>query len=71
MLLWGTEQADTRIDITDVLDIKIKAVMAHRSQMKGRSDQEIEDFVKERAKEAGAGEVYIYAEAFRKVTFRV
>ena len=71
VLLWGTEQADTRIDITDVLDIKIKAVMAHRSQMTGRSDQEIADFVKERAKEAGAGEGYIYAEAFRKVTFRV
>ena len=71
VLFWGTEQADTRIDITDVLDIKIKALMAHRSQMRGRSDQEIEDFVKERAKEASADEGYAYAEAFRKVTFRV
>ena len=71
MLFWGTENADTTIDITESMDAKIKAVAAHKSQMDGRSLEEIEDFVRERAQisEGGSGKEYV--EAFRKVTFRV
>jgi len=71
ILFWGTEQADTSIDISESLDAKIKAVAAHASQMNGRSPSEIEEFIKERAQlsEGGSGKEFV--EEFRKITFRV
>lgn len=71
MLFWGTENADTTIDITESMDAKINAVAAHKSQMDGRSLKEIEDFVRERAQVSEGGSGKEYVEAFRKVTFRV
>ena len=71
MLFWGTENADTTIDITESMDAKIKAVAAHKSQMDGRSLKEIEDFVRERAQGSEGGSGKEYVEAFRKVSFRV
>lgn len=71
MLFWGTENADTTIDITESMDAKVKAVAAHKSQMDGRSLKEIEDFVRERAQVSEGGSGKEYVEAFRKVTFRV
>ena len=71
MLFWGTENADTTIDITESMDAKIKAVAAHKSQMDGRSLKEIEEFVRERAQVSEGGSGKEYVEAFRKVTFRV
>jgi len=70
VMFWGAEQTDTCVDIAQVMDIKVEAVMAHGSQMAGRTVAEVEEFIKERAKEAGAEQGYDYAEAFRKVTFR-
>ena len=70
VLFWGAEQADTCVDIAQVMDIKVEAVMAHESQMAGRTAEEVEEFIKERAKEVGTEQGYSYAEAFRKVTFR-
>lgn len=70
VLFWGAEQADTCIDIANYLDVKVKAVMTYGSQMSGRSVEEVTEFIKERAMEAGAGQGYTYAEAFRKQTFR-
>jgi len=71
ILFWGTEQANTSIDISESLDAKIKAVAAHASQMNGRSPSEIEEFIKERAQlsEGGSGKEFV--EEFRKITFRV
>ena len=71
MLFWGTENADTTIDISESMDAKIKAVAAHKSQLDGRSLKEIEDFVRERAQVSEGGSGKEYVEAFRKVTFRV
>jgi len=70
VLLWGTELPDTFFDIAGTLEVKIEAVEAHRSQMRGRSPTEVAEFVKERAREAGAESGWDYAEAFRKLTFR-
>jgi LmbE family N-acetylglucosaminyl deacetylase len=70
MLFWGTERPDTVVDISRALEQKIAAVQAHRSQMEGYSEAEVVEFVKERAREAGAANGHQYAEAFRKVTFR-
>ncbi len=71
ILFWGTENADTAVDITGSLDSKVKAVAAHKSQMDGRSPQEVEEFIKQRAQPEEGGSGSDYVEAFRKVTFRV
>ena len=70
VLFWGSEQPDEHIDISDSIHAKVKAVLAHRSQMRNRTETEVEEFVKEWASNAGAEQDYQYAEAFRKVTFR-
>ena len=70
VLFWGAEQPDTHIDISGSIDAKVKAVLAHQSQMRTHSRDEIDQFVKEWATNAGADKDYTYAEAFRKVTFR-
>ena len=73
VLFWGTEGADTYVDISDSFDTKVKAVMAHKSQMRNRSLAEVRGFVSERARDAGstASEPLQMAESFRKITFRV
>ena len=70
MLFWGTERADTFIDITAVIDTKIKSVMSHISQMSGRTESEIYELLVSRAEEVGKNHGKILAEGFRKVTFR-
>lgn len=70
VLLWGTEQANTFIDITSTMDVKTAAVKAHQSQMSGRTEAEIGEFVRKWAKDVGDDNGYEYAEAFRRVTFR-
>ena len=70
VLLWGAEEPDTHMDIGDTLEVKIRAVAVYHSQMSGRSQAEVEQFVRERAASDGAGQDYDYAEAFRKLTFR-
>ena len=70
ILFWGTEEADTSLDISNSMDSKLKAISAHTSQMGGRNFQEIETVIKERAQiiEGGSGNEYV--EDFRKLTFR-
>ncbi len=71
ILFWGTEQPDTIIDISETFGAKMRAVRAHKSQVNGRTNQEIEDFVKNRAREAVGDSGLQFAEAFRKISFRV
>ena len=71
MLFGGYENTETNIDITESMDSKIKAVAAHKGQMDGRSPEEVEDYVRERAQVSEGGSGKEYVEAFRKVTFRV
>jgi LmbE family N-acetylglucosaminyl deacetylase len=70
ILFWGTERPDTFMDIAETLEQKIASVSAHRSQMGDRTEDEIAEFIKERARDAGSLNGCRYAEAFRKVTFR-
>ena len=70
VLLWGTEQPDTHIDIGESIGVKVRAVLAHQSQKRARTEAEVEEFVKDWATSAGADQGRAYAEAFRKVTFR-
>lgn len=70
VLFWGSEQADTIVDISETVDAKMLAVRAHKSQVNGWNDQEIDDFVKEHARNAVGDSGLEFAESFRKLTFR-
>ena len=70
VLLWGTEQPDTHVDIGDTLELKIRALVVHGSQMAGRSQAEVEELVREQAAGDGSDQDYAYAESFRNLTFR-
>jgi LmbE family N-acetylglucosaminyl deacetylase len=71
LLLGGTNEPDLHVDIEPVLRRKVRAVLAHTSQMRGRSEDEMLRFMRERA-QAVAPENSIaplYRESFRKVVF--
>ncbi len=60
-----TMQADTFVDISAVIDIKIEALSCHRSQV----TEETAQWLRERNAEAGAEVGYAYAEGFRVMQF--
>ena len=74
VLLWGSEQPDVVVDISDTVDLKMKALAAHESQL-STDMVRIENFAKRRAEAAAAeakdhGYSFEYAEIFRKISFR-
>ena len=70
ILFWAPDTPDTHVDITDYIEAKARALLCHRSQAKGRSEEEAAERVRERARLAADGSGLEYAEAFRKVEFR-
>ena len=65
ILLWGSEDSNYRLDITDTFDIKMAALRCHQSQV--GSAPEMEVWLRERAKQMAEGEHYELAEAFHRV----
>ena len=61
-----TEKADTYINISDYVDLKIESLRQHKSQMK---DWDPTEMVKKWAAETAKGKEMEYAEAFRVITF--
>jgi LmbE family N-acetylglucosaminyl deacetylase len=57
--------SDTIVDVSDVVDVKIEALLAHRSQI----DEDSVDFIKSWMKEAGKKKRYAYAEGFKVLRF--
>jgi len=60
--LAGPNEADTYVDITATIDLKLAALREHRSQIDSDGDLE---FVRQRAREVAKGQGFEYAEAFR------
>jgi LmbE family N-acetylglucosaminyl deacetylase len=60
------DRADTYVNITDTIDLKIEALRQHKSQMKGWDPA---DRLREWAAEAAKGKEMEYAEGFHVVTF--
>ena len=73
-LLWGSENPDEYIDISDSVDIKTQAMLLHRSQFVDRPgrdpSREPGQFMRERAKQTGEQAGLPFAEAFQKIEFR-
>jgi len=64
--LWGSEEPDIHIDVSDTFDIKIAALSCHASQV----GQYMKDFgprIKERAEKTGQSQGVPLAEAFRRI----
>ena len=59
------ENPDTIVDISDVIDLKMKALACHASQFKDFAA--VEARVRERAAQLGAAKGYAYAEAFDRI----
>ena len=66
LLLSGTHEPDVVIDVSRTIDIKVKAVLAHSSQMAG-DPEGIRDVVLGRAEQAGRPVGVAFDEAFRSV----
>ena len=66
ILLWGAEEPNYRVDITDTFDRKFSALRCHKSQI-GNPPAEMEERMKERYRMQAEGEDYELAEAFYRV----
>ena len=71
VLFWGTETPDTFIDIGNSLTSKCKAVKVSKTRLEGRSDEEVDEFIRQQAQEGVGDSGAIYGEAFRRINFRI
>jgi LmbE family N-acetylglucosaminyl deacetylase len=55
------------VDISDVMDLKIRALACHASQFAGGDFAGVEARVRERSRELGRTKGYAYAEAFDRI----
>jgi LmbE family N-acetylglucosaminyl deacetylase len=65
VLMWQTDNANFKVDITDTFDAKIAALRCHKSQV-DTLPEGWDERLRERAMEAAAGESYALAEAFHR-----
>ena len=65
VLLMGVEQPNLHVDVSETFDIGMRALLAHASQVGGRDD--VEERVRQRAREAGAPHGMTLAQAFLSV----
>lgn len=68
LLLSGTLEADAWVDISDVLDRKVAAVVCHESRL-GGDPQVVAELLEQRAGEEGQRSGLAHAEAFRRLRF--
>ena len=60
-----TDKADTFVNISDTIDLKIEALRAHKSQMR---DWDPAPMIREWSSEAARGKEMAYAESYRVIT---
>ena len=64
--LWGSEELDTYIDVSETFDIKMAALSCHASQV-GQYIEAFGERIKARAEKTGQGDGVPLAEAFRRI----
>jgi LmbE family N-acetylglucosaminyl deacetylase len=67
MLLAGTDEPDYQVDIGAYVETKMNAVICHRSQLGGRSEEEIRKAWRERMRPSRNGRM---TESYKRVTIR-
>ena len=70
VLFWGAEAPNTFVAIDGSVEAKGRAVRAGRSRLSGRSDDEVDAFIRQQGQEGVGDTGASYGEAFRKITFR-
>ena len=68
--IMSRDSAEVWIDISKTIDRKIAALLEHKSQMRGRPNEEIENRIREGAKGAVDGHDMEYAETFKYIKLR-
>ena len=67
ILLWGSEDSNYRLDITSTFDLKVAALLCHKSQVGDRLFPELQKRRRERAEMMAQGEDFKLAEAFHRI----
>ncbi len=67
ILLWASEDANYRSDITKTFHLKLAALRCHQSQVGHIPPQELEERLKQRHRVMAEGEDFLLAEAFHRV----
>jgi LmbE family N-acetylglucosaminyl deacetylase len=72
MLLAGSPQPDYHVDISPYFRTKIRAILAHTSQMGGRTEEDMVKMYEERRRQAGDDDPSLppLRESFTRVIFR-
>ncbi len=71
---WRKEDANVYVNITDTVELKVQALLAHKSQMREIMQQrkveleQIRDWILNSSAERGKGKEMAYAESFRVIT---
>ena len=67
---WGSEAPDTFEDISETIDLKIKALKCHKSQVSDNSKWNVDKALRDRARDVGKEQNLPYAEGFRIINLR-
>jgi LmbE family N-acetylglucosaminyl deacetylase len=67
VLLWGAEETNYCVDITDTFDLKIAALQCHKSQVGDSFTSNMGERMKERYRMMAKDEDYELAEAFHRI----
>lgn len=67
VLFWGAEDLNYRFDITDTFNLKIAALLCHKSQVGDKLNPELRQWLTKRAIEMAKGEDFELAEGFHRV----
>ncbi|MFQ5934399.1 MAG: PIG-L deacetylase family protein [Dehalococcoidia bacterium] len=68
--LWGSEDPDTFEDISATIGLKIKALKCHKSQTSSRDGWDVEEGIREWARNRGKDHNIPYAESFKRFNLR-
>ncbi len=68
--LWGSDSADTFVDITETFDLKMATLRCHASQIGQNPGSDFGERWRERAAQIGESQGLRLAEGFRRIQFR-
>ena len=68
--IMGHPEPDLYMDVTKHMDTSIKAIMAHKSQVGDRAEEDMAERMREWRRNRAKGKGMQYAEAFKRIPFR-